>query len=197
METTDTFVRIRPFLETNAAGEKFSNMTTVSICQHRIITVVQTGFDYTMYPMDSQVVVIRFFSLSLKYSQVHLTGTMYAQDPQVDYVVNVQGERNIDKNPIWKFDSADVTYESLIFAKSYSPRSFGYLTINIHRDSDGIITRLALPMLLLSILAAASFWADPTDRIATTMTILLAVSGEISYYINYILLLMQRLINNS
>ena len=37
--------------------------------------------------------------------------------------------------------------------------------------------RLAFPMLLLTILAAASFWSDINDRVGTTMTILLAISA--------------------
>ena len=51
------------------------------------------------------------------------------------------------------------------------------LTIVIARQPDGIITRLAMPMLLLTVLAAMSFWAEPADRVGTTMTMLLSISA--------------------
>jgi len=45
------------------------------------------------------------------------------------------------------------------------------------RISTGIVKRLALPMFLLTVLGATTFWSDLSERIGSTMTILLSVSA--------------------
>lgn len=51
------------------------------------------------------------------------------------------------------------------------------LSLKIQRAGRGILVRFALPILILLLLSAATFWADFNSRIDTTMTVLLSVSA--------------------
>lgn len=51
------------------------------------------------------------------------------------------------------------------------------LSLRIQRAGRGILVRFALPILILLLLSAATFWADFNSRIDTTMTVLLSVSA--------------------
>lgn len=75
-------------------------------------------------------------------------------------------------------------YTTAVFVNDYTyipefPRLFValQLTLTIHRAGRGILVRYALPILILLLLSAATFWADINTRIDTTMTILLSVSA--------------------
>jgi hypothetical protein len=60
-----------------------------------------------------------------------------------------------------------------------SPRLYQELELRLHvdRQADGTMTRFALPILMLLILAGLTFWAGFDTRVETTMTILLSVSA--------------------
>lgn len=84
------------------------------MCTHKILTIVQPGFDYRHYPQDEQIILIRFFSLSLKSFQLQIVDDN--PEIEVDYVVDNNGVRAIDQNQIWEFKSAFVKYETIAFA---------------------------------------------------------------------------------
>ena len=83
---------------------------------------------------------------------------------------------------IWYHD--ENAYSTAMFVNDYTnipefPRMFVALqmTLEIQRAGRGILVRFALPILILLLLSAATFWADFSSRIDTTMTILLSVSA--------------------
>jgi hypothetical protein len=53
----------------------------------------------------------------------------------------------------------------------------GIVMIKISRQSDGVLIRLGLPVLMLMILSGFVYWAAMESRIDSTMTILLSVSA--------------------
>jgi len=58
---------------------------------HLTLTLVQSGFDYHEYPMDSQLVKIIVLSMSLKNVQLNLIGNNPYGDyatPSIDYVLD-------------------------------------------------------------------------------------------------------------
>lgn len=51
------------------------------------------------------------------------------------------------------------------------------MKLDISRVSEGILVRLAFPVILLIVIAGITFWSHEDSRIDTTMTLLLAISA--------------------
>jgi hypothetical protein len=92
---------------------------------------------------------------------------------------NYDNSPSIVHNSVWDFLGAYATNPIMDFGTPGVPitRSVFVVHLNVSRRADGIILKLALPMLFLAIMGAMSFWTGLEERIATTMTVLLAVSA--------------------
>ncbi len=84
---------------------------------------------------------------------------------------------DITLNPIWTFQSALASFGSQIPGNFYGTRAYGVVSILFKRQASGMTLRLALPIFLLVFLAALSFWAAPSDRVDSTVTMLIAISA--------------------
>lgn len=147
--------------------------------QHVILKVLQPNFDLHDYPLDSQQIRLKFGS----YSQSMNTINLGFKIPPVEYVIEPSdGEVNFQKNPIWYHEEGDV--HAYVYISDYttdpkSPQLYQELelVLDITRQADGMMTRFALPILMLLFLAGLTFWASFDSRVDTTMTILLSVSA--------------------
>jgi hypothetical protein len=139
--------------------------------QHMVITLVQSSFNYAQYPTDTQVVYMRMYSFSLFATQISFSPVT------VDYQYAESGEYSIELNPVWNFKSAYGYGGSQDPGTYYAPRTYAVIVMEFSRIPGGIINRLAVPMFFLVILAALAFWADTSDRVNSTVTMLLAISA--------------------
>lgn len=146
--------------------------------RHLTVTIMQADFYLKDYPSDSQNIKIVFESYGFTQGVMGLT----FQDPPVGYITDKDSVTVFSKNPIWFHNKGD--YTTTVYENDYTdfpefPRIFVALEISfeIERAGRGILVRYALPILILLLLSAATFWADPETRIDTTMTILLSVSA--------------------
>jgi len=156
--SSDQFVRI------------YSNGGVMWI-QHIIITVLQSNFDYSQYPTDSQHIFLNIYSFSLYSFQIAFTPVT------IGYMYSSNGNDAISLNPLWSFDGAVSSNGNDIPGTSYNSRSYALVDMQFSRKSSGIILRLAIPIFLLVFLGALSFWADIGDRVNSTVTMLLAISA--------------------
>jgi hypothetical protein len=148
--------------------------------QHLIMTFSQSSMRYQDYPCDSQNITISFFSFTLTASQLvfqpitvdHLT------TPPVDLIYS-QGSTTaaFAENPIWSLTGTGADYTTWQLSPGLFDRPFGIVTFRISRKSTGVLRRLCAPVLLIMLLCAMSYWGTLSDRIATTVTGLLAVAA--------------------
>lgn len=148
---------------------------TIVWTNHVYVTLLVSTLQYHEYPDDYQSIEMRYFSFAMSETELemHVTG--------VDFVsYNNSGKPAFGTNSIWSLVSAtsDVTSEFVGDASSFGfKRSVVAIAITMKRIPDGIVTRLAFPILLLLFLAAFTFWAIPQTRVDFTVTILLALSA--------------------
>mmetsp|Transcript_30000 Transcript_30000/g.55688 ORF Transcript_30000/g.55688 Transcript_30000/m.55688 type:complete len:302 (-) Transcript_30000:112-1017(-) len=119
--------------------------------RHIIVTLSQPQFDLSLYPLDSQSVVIRYWSYAFT------MGVLPLRFPAVAAVRYVSGdgsdEYSFTKNPVWVHTAGE--YVTRIFTSDYTvndfPRVFQTLEVklDISRDGRGILSRYALPILIL------------------------------------------------
>lgn len=140
---------------------------------HYVVTLLQSGFDYRKYPNDKQTINLDFFAFSLFSSQIRFNPV----DVSYMYASPTNYENAFAQNPLWTFISFDSSEGVSSPGPIYSDRPYGSVQIAIQRKPDGIVLRLAVPVFLLVVLAALSFWADPEDRVNSTVTMLLAISA--------------------
>jgi hypothetical protein len=95
--------------------------------------------------------------------------------PAVSFFLNSENTPSFQSNPLWQYNG----WTSTIFDQAYAGlvKSEVLISISISRVSLGLVTRLALPMLLLVILAGFNFWAVIDQRVNGTITLLLAISA--------------------
>lgn len=87
------------------------------------------------------------------------------------------------QNPLWRHQEG--SYSQEVVPVSYGGtdgvplRVFENVRIilTVERISNGILVRLAFPVLLLVLIGAVTFWSPKDSRIETTMTLILAVSA--------------------
>ncbi|CAM9354262.1 unnamed protein product, partial [Ectocarpus fasciculatus] len=149
--------------------------------RHQLLELSQSSFDYHDYPLDKQQIVISFESYGLPANYLQLA----IADPAITYIKNGNKDINFQQNPIWKHNLND--YTSSVNTADYEQyfdgqkiiRTFQNIEIKmaISRESNGILVRLAFPVLLLILIGAITFWSFQESRIDTTMTLLLAVSA--------------------
>jgi hypothetical protein len=68
-------------------------------------------------------------------------------------------------------------YTSAKISPAFYTRPVGIVSFTIARKSTGILSRMCIPILLIMLLSAMSYWGTVNDRIATTVTALLAIAA--------------------
>lgn len=138
------------------------------------LILVQPGFNFRRYPNDAQDLVVRFSALNYDAQQLQL----FPSDIACSYLPS--GECSFSSNPIWIWKnepsfSSCTAYPDQKASLIYP--AFVYYTIKIVRQGDGIIVRLVLPLTLLLLISALTFWVSYENRVDTTITLLLSVSA--------------------
>lgn len=149
--------------------------------EHFVMTFSQAHMHYQDYPCDVQNITMRFFSFTLTSNQLvftPFTGTTELSTPPVDFIYPI-GSNNpsFAQNPEWTLVGTDYGYANWQLSPGFFSRPFGIVTFKVKRQSSGILQRLCLPILLIMILCALSYWGNAADRVATTVTGLLAIAA--------------------
>jgi hypothetical protein len=55
--------------------------------------------------------------------------------------------------------------------------AFALFQVTVYREGNGVIVRLILPITLLLLLSALTFWISSDQRVNTTITLLLSISA--------------------
>lgn len=150
--------------------------------RHIKATLAQPFFDYTKYPTDKQSIVIRVQSYGFSAAFVR---QQWANPAMIYYQMKPTDTPNFMMNQLWTHSEGD--FETSVYV-SDQPTSYngvsvhrifdmGYLYVDITRQSDGIVIRLAMTILTLLVLSGLTFWASIENRLPTTMTLLLSVSA--------------------
>ena len=143
--------------------------------QHMVLETVQPLFDYHDYPIDNQIIQIRYENYAVPDDIVKLV----LLNQSITFVTNEnydhQSVINFAQNKIWSYQSS-YAYKTVAY---YNDLPFDRLIfdIEIQRKSQGLIMRLSVPIMLLLILVSLTYWADAESRVDSTITILLAVSA--------------------
>lgn len=141
--------------------------------RHVTATFDEASFQYEKYPNDEQVIIMRYSSYGLNSS--YLLQKFYKNQPVVLFK-NFENEYGFTMNPIWSYVSATGKI-SLEANGANRFRSTGVILVTVSRQPSGLVMRLGLPILLLVLLAAFIFWAEPETRPDSSVTLLLAVSA--------------------
>jgi hypothetical protein len=142
---------------------------------HYRMTIAQPEFNYEQYPCDSHHIKIRFFSFTLNTRQLNLVPSYYGL---LDFSETPDSQTEFfGMNPLWKLGDASAKLLNWRLNTGYSYRSSYEADIEIARRPNGIIIRLALPILMLALLGGLNFWADRNVRASMTTILLLALSA--------------------
>eukprot|EP01038_Epipyxis_sp_PR26KG_P013293 gene13293-17810_t len=151
--------------------------------RHIRLTLIQAGFEYSKYPLDTQKVQIRFESYSLEHNLLMINFV----DPPIDlyrigYNVNDTGLANIMKNKgwIWNGYTANVElHDYYRFGKTDVKKliSTGVVNLLFQRESQGVILRLGVPVMLVACITGFFFWARKESRLDATLSLLLTISA--------------------
>jgi hypothetical protein len=133
---------------------------------HIRVTLAQPNFQYDDYPCDSQTIMLRFKSFNLDSTQVSFKPFM--ENSFHTFLATPKGGSAFSQNPIWTLVDSS--------SDSVSDESIVLVSIKLSRKSLGVLKRLGIPILLLVILSGITFWADPSDRVSTTVDLLLALT---------------------
>ena len=117
--------------------------------------------DYSQYPMDNQKLLLTVYSMGFVnvFLKIRgLTDTLFMDS---------------DLGSIWNYVQSSVAF-SQTEDEDFSTCN---ITIEIARQSLGVVYRLAFPIMLLLLLVGLTFWGEHASRVDTTITILLSVSA--------------------
>ncbi len=138
--------------------------------RHTVGTFMQPSLGFEDYPSDSQVIHLRFGSYA--YNQNYIR--MAFAEPALSLNQNYDQSYTFENNPLWTFDSNKTNHRTYLSSSSYINAIYH---IHVNRRGSGIVVRLILPIALLTILGGLTFWANPENRVDSTITLLLAVSA--------------------
>jgi hypothetical protein len=137
------------------------------------ITFTQPSFDFSKYPYDVQDVAIRFTVLNYDAKQLQIFPSgMYCS-------YNPDGSCSFAHHPLWNWLEEKKFCTIYYDPKPLSPTYPAYTvyTFELERYGNGITVRLIIPIGLLLVISALSFWMEPDKRVEMTITILLSVSA--------------------
>ena len=152
--------------------------------RHLRVTIMQPTLDLSEYPKDKQHCMLRYESYGLTGG---VMGLIFGDSP-VHYVHNDAGEMNFEQNPVWyeslshnikhTYFSCGISstscvhryheegnYELKTFIADYTTdpafkRYFIALQVDLYmeRAGKGVVIRFAVPILILLLLAGATYW---------------------------------------
>lgn len=140
------------------------------------LQLVQPGFNFKNYPHDEQDIILRYTVLNYDSSQIQI----FPYGVFCSYLPD--GECSFSKNPIWKWSNEVSEFSCTAYSDpkksgAYIEPSYAYYSIHIARQGMGIVVRLVLPLTLLLMISALTFWVSYENRVDTTITLLLSVSA--------------------
>lgn len=164
-----------------ASVYRFRDYGEIYVSKRFMLTLGQPQLDFTEYPMDSQVVNVVFHPFACNIDQCMLR----FMDTPVVYVSSDAGEViNFEENFVWTHSKNDYTAETEVVGTTFDEESgsgklYSLQTISLHvsRDSDGVVLRFIAPVCLLSMVAGMVYWMDPSERVGTTLNLLVTVSA--------------------
>lgn len=148
--------------------------------RHMVATFTQPSMNYQNYPSDTQnfSIVIQSWGYSSYFIKLK-----YLNNQPVTYVSNYQsndGQTNLEQNQIWTYQGYVAYIEDILQPNFANPdRKFSMIFVNLifQRQSSGVITRLIVPLALLLLLSALTYWITFENRVETTITVLVSVSA--------------------
>lgn len=136
------------------------------------ITLVQPDFDFRQYPNDDQDITVRLTVMNYDAADVQLFPLAITCSFLPD------DSCTFSHNAIWSWnEDADscTTYEDPKYSMIWP--NYASYTINVERSAGGILIRFVVPLTLLILLSALTFWITYENRVDTTITLLLAISA--------------------
>ena len=146
-----------------------------------IVTFSNPQMPFYDFPNDQQVFTITLESFSYDSDFIRLlfgNGSTAALTLLTDYQQN--DKPLVYNNQIWKyqgFSSFILTTAAPSPTNPYRTYSTAFINIKFSRQSNGVIYRLALPVLIFLVIVGASFWSNENERIEVTLQIILVVAA--------------------
>ena len=172
----------------------------LSWSRHVKLTVVQSHYRYSNYPMDDHSMLLRFSSVAysvdflrilLNDDAVTFINAAYPNhNSDVNWELNNQWVLNQNKYRTYTYKEVrnisipEVSIPSSNLSSKATPGlssisstfEYGIVILEKERISQGVLIRLGMPILILMILSGLVFWAAVEKRIYATMKILFAVA---------------------
>ena len=140
--------------------------------QYFVATFQENSFTYESYPNDIQNIQMKFASLSVNTSDLNIE----LGNPSIVLMKDKNNNEIIKKNSVWSYKNIiSEVYDARIDPIHY--RSTGLITMVFERQSHGLVMRLGIPIMLMTLLSGLIFWSDITTRADSTTTLLLTVSA--------------------
>jgi hypothetical protein len=162
---------------------KWKENGTIYWSRHYITTLMQANMNFMQYPDDRQNFTIRVQSYAYTSSALEI----YPQNPALVLIDNaiLCSDTNPEclevlGNQIWTFKD----YSSSVLVENqplpgYPDRAFWtvYVSLGFERQSQGIVFRLALPVLILLVIVGISFYVAIEVRIDVAVNMILVVAA--------------------
>jgi hypothetical protein len=99
------------------------------------------------------------------------TESMTFEVPRSTEFTTVNGVSGFQNNPIWEYQGVSEEVDTV------DDKDVASITMKVRRDSDGIVYRLFLPIIICSVCAGLTFWTSHGERLNQITVLLLAVSA--------------------
>jgi hypothetical protein len=148
---------------------------TFTMSKHIIAALSQQHFSFMDFPLDTQDILVRFaaYGYTKNFLNMSLTENPISYMPQMN-----GGVENFFLHSEWGYDPALATaqvYDSRYGDVVYSDIQ---LTLPVQRYTNGIVIRLVIPIAILLLLAAATFYVEnPESRISAATGLMIAVTA--------------------
>lgn len=141
IETTDLMVRLFP-------------NGTIWHMRRMVMTLTESAFNYQKYPHDTLSILLRFYSFSYSNESLVIVHPPPGTYPSVSLSKGQNGGHAIATQPVWLFNNVTFTILQQEFNKFFAPRYWGVVDISVTRRPQGLIFRLAVPVLLLVVMGS-------------------------------------------
>ena len=157
-----------------------------------ITTLTEGQMDLHKFPIDTQTFTLTFQSYSMSAAFLVLKLLPESVAKNLDSYNN---EYFINLNQVWTFESANSEAVAIPSPVWYDPNRHyanAYINLVFKRQSYGVIYRLAVPIAIFLVIAACSFWAEPSSRINIALNMLLVTAalyliiGQVIPFVGYL-----------
>lgn len=152
---------------------------TMFWARQMIVTFSNPQMPFHHFPLDTQNFSITLESFTYDTRLIQL---QFVDNEAISLLTDVQqgNQPLVANNQLWKYDE----YSSFIIETSApSPTnpqraySTAFINLKFRRQSNGVIFRLALPVIIFLIIVGTSFWSNENERIEVTLQIILVVAA--------------------